>query len=176
MMRKNVGAKTGPRRACKLTHLDAQGRAQMVDVGAKAVTQREAIARGEIRMEPATLKAISGGELKKGEALAVARVAGIMAAKRAYELIPLCHPLPLDKVEIEFKTAADGRSIAIEGRALTQARTGVEMEALAAVSVAALTIYDMAKAIDRGMVIGEIRLVRKRGGRSGEFVRPGEAD
>jgi len=175
-MRKHVGAKTKPRRGGKLTHLDAQGRAQMVDVGAKPVTQREAIARGEIRMDAATLKAISGGKLKKGEALAVARVAGIMAAKRTHELIPLCHPLPLDKVEIEFKTAADGRGIEIEGRALTQARTGVEMEALAAVSVAALTIYDMAKAIDRGMVIGEIRLVRKRGGRSGEFVRPGEAD
>ena len=147
----------------------------MVDVGEKPVTRREAIARGRVTMAPATLAAIVGGKLKKGEALATARLAGIMAAKHTHELIPLCHQLPLEVVEVDFRPDAAASVLEIESRAVTEARTGVEMEALMAVSVAALTIYDMAKAIDRAMVIGEIRLVAKRGGRSGEFIRPGES-
>ena len=146
----------------------------MVDVGAKPVTRREAIARGAVRMAPATLDAILGGRLKKVEALAAARLAGIMAAKKTHELIPLCHQIPLQVVEIEFTAGADGASLEIEARAATAAQTGVEMEALAAVSVAALTIYDMAKAIDRAMVIDAVRLVAKSGGRSGDFRRAGE--
>ncbi len=168
---------TAPGRdSTRLTHLDERGRVRMVDVGAKAVTRREAIARGAICMEAATLNAIIGGTLKKGEALAAARIAGIMAAKRTYELIPLCHQLPLESVEVDFRPDHKNSKLEIQTRAITQARTGVEMEALVAASAAALTIYDMAKAIDRAMVIGGIRLIRKSGGRSGEFVRPGEAD
>jgi len=146
----------------------------MVDVGDKPVTHREAIARGEITMAPATLDAIIGGTLKKGEALAAARLAGIMAAKRTHELIPLCHQIPLSVVEIEFKPDLGRSAIEIEARAATQSRTGVEMEAMTAVAAAALTIYDMAKAIDRAMTIGAIRLVSKSGGRSGDFRRRGE--
>jgi cyclic pyranopterin phosphate synthase len=145
----------------------------MVDVGDKPVTRREAVARGAIAMEAATLEAIVGGTLKKGEALAAARLAGIMAAKRTHELIPLCHQIPLEVIQVDFSPAAKGE-LEIEARAVTQARTGVEMEALVAVSAAALTIYDMAKAIDRTMVIGSVRLIRKSGGRSGEFQRRGE--
>ena len=145
----------------------------MVDVGDKPVTRREAIARGEIRMAPATLRAIVGGKLKKGEALAAARIAGIMAAKRTHEMIPLCHQIPLEVVEVDFTSDRAGSAIRIQARAVTDARTGVEMEALVAVSVAALTIYDMAKAIDRAMEIGSIRLIAKRGGHSGEFMRQG---
>ena len=136
----------------------------MVDVGEKPVTRREAIARGEVRMAPATLQAIVGGKLKKGEALAAARIAGIMAAKRTHEMIPLCHQIALEVVEIDFSTDRTSSAIQIQARAVTDARTGVEMEALIAVSVAALTIYDMAKAIDRAMEIGAIRLIVKRGG------------
>ena len=146
----------------------------MVDVGAKPITHREAIARCSIRMEPATLAAISGGTLKKGEALAAARLAGIMAAKRTFELIPLCHQIPLEVVEVDFRPDNDASRLHIETRAVTQSRTGVEMEAMVAASAAALTIYDMAKAIDRGMVIEDMRLVMKRGGRSGTYHRPGE--
>ncbi len=164
------------RDSAQLTHLDEHGRVRMVNVGAKPVTRREAIARGAISMETATLSAILGGTLKKGEALAAARIAGIMAAKRTHELIPLCHQLPLESVEVDFRPDHKNSKLEIQTRAITQARTGVEMEALVAASAAALTIYDMAKAIDRGMVIKEIRLIRKSGGRSGEFVRPGEAD
>jgi cyclic pyranopterin phosphate synthase len=159
----------------QLTHLDDRGRVRMVDVGAKPVTRREAVARGEIRMEAQTLAAIVGGQLKKGEALATARIAGIMAAKRTHELIPLCHQLPLESVEVDFRPDPARAILEIQTRAVTQARTGVEMEALVAASIAALTLYDMAKAIDRAMEIGAIRLVSKRGGRSGEFIRPGEA-
>ena len=159
-----------------LTHLDARGRIHMVDVGEKPVTRREAVARGAIRMRPATLAAITGGTLGKGEALAAARLAGIMAAKRTHELIPLCHQLPLEAVEVSLRAGPTGATLEIEARAITNARTGVEMEAMVAVSVAALTIYDMAKAIDRAMTIGAIRLVRKSGGRSGEFIRPGERE
>jgi cyclic pyranopterin monophosphate synthase len=160
----------------RLTHLDRRGRLRMVDVGEKQVTRREAIARGAVRMERATLEAIIGGRLEKGEALAAARLAGIMAAKRTHELIPLCHQIPLSVVEIDFRPDRTNSTLEIESRAVTDARTGVEMEALVAASAAALTIYDMAKAIDRAMVIDAIRLVRKSGGRSGEFVRSGEMD
>ena len=157
-----------------LTHLDARGQVRMVDVGAKAVTRREAIARGAVKMAPATLAAIMGGRLKKGEALAAARIAGIMAAKKTAELIPLCHQIPLQVVELEFTPDSEHSTLQIEARAVTEAQTGVEMEAMTAVSVAALTIYDMAKAIDRAMVIEAVRLVAKSGGRSGDFRRPGE--
>ena len=148
----------------------------MVDVGEKPVTRREAIARGQVRMAPATLEAIVGGQLKKGEALAAARIAGIMAAKRTHEMIPLCHQIPLEVVEVEFRTNTATSTLEIQARAVTDARTGVEMEAMVAVSAAALTIYDMAKAIDRAMEIGAIRLVAKRGGRSGDYSRPGERE
>lgn len=154
----------------ELTHLDSQGRARMVDVGGKAETQRVAIALGRIRMNAATLAALRDGKTPKGDVLAVARVAGIMAAKRTGELIPLCHPLALDAVSVEFAFVEDG----IEARATASltGRTGVEMEALTAVSVALLTVYDMAKAIDKGMVLGEIRLIEKRGGKSGDWRAP----
>ena len=162
------------RRGARLTHLDARGRVSMVDVGAKSVTRREAVARGQVAMEPATLAAIIGGSLKKGEALAAARIAGIMAAKRTHELIPLCHQIALDVVEVELRPSATNAALEIEARAVTSARTGVEMEAMVAVAAAALTIYDMAKSIDRAMEIGAIRLISKSGGRSGEFIRAGE--
>ncbi len=158
----------------ELTHLDERGRIRMVDVGGKAVTRREAVARATVRMAPATLDAIVGGRLAKGEALAAARVAGIMAAKRTHELIPLCHQIPLEVVEVDFKPDTAGSSLRIQARAVTSAKTGVEMEAMVAVSAAALAIYDMAKAIDRAMVVDGIRLISKSGGRSGEFRRPGE--
>jgi cyclic pyranopterin monophosphate synthase len=160
----------------KLSHLDDRGRLRMVDVGEKAVSRREAIARGSVRMEPATLDAIVGGRLKKGEALSAARLSGIMAAKRTHELIPLCHQIPLEVVEVEFRPDHNRSMLEIQARAVTEARTGVEMEALVAVSAAALTIYDMAKAVDRAMVIDAIRLVMKSGGRSGTFNRADEAD
>jgi cyclic pyranopterin phosphate synthase len=162
--------------AAQLTHLDGRGRIRMVDVGEKPVTRREAIARGHVQMAPATLEAIVGGKLKKGEALAAARIAGIMAAKRTHEMIPLCHQIPLEVVEVEFRPNSATSTLEIQARAVTDARTGVEMEAMVAVSAAALTIYDMAKAIDRAMEIGAIRLVTKRGGRSGDFSRPGEGE
>ena len=162
--------------AAQLTHLDGRGRIRMVDVGEKPVTRREAIARGQVRMAPATLEAIVGGQLKKGEALAAARIAGIMAAKRTHEMIPLCHQIPLEVVEVEFRPNGADSTLEIQARAVTDARTGVEMEAMVAVSAAALTIYDMAKAIDRAMEIGAIRLIAKRGGRSGDFIRPGERE
>jgi cyclic pyranopterin phosphate synthase len=162
------------RRAPQLTHLDARGRVRMVDVGAKPITRREAIARGRVEMAPATLDAILGGRLHKGEAIAVARVAGITAAKRTYELVPLCHQLPLEVVEVDFRPATNGAAIEIQARAVTSARTGVEMEAMVAVSAAALALYDMAKAIDRAMVIDSVRLVSKSGGRSGDFKRANE--
>ena len=162
--------------AAQLTHLDGRGRIRMVDVGEKPVTRREAIARGQVRMAPATLEAILGGQLKKGEALAAARIAGIMAAKRTHEMIPLCHQIALEVVEVEFRPNTATSTLEIQARAVTDARTGVEMEAMVAVSAAALTIYDMAKAIDRAMEIGAIRLVAKRGGRSGDYSRPGERE
>jgi cyclic pyranopterin phosphate synthase len=153
----------------QLTHVDARGRVSMVDVGEKAVTTREAIARGEITMSSQALRLIRRGEVKKGDPLQAARIAGIMAAKRTSELIPLCHPLPLSKVGVELTPTR--RGYAIEARVRTTAQTGVEMEALTAVAVAALTIYDMVKAVDKAMVIGDIYLVEKTGGASGHYRR-----
>jgi cyclic pyranopterin phosphate synthase len=153
----------------KLSHVDARGRIRMVDVGDKAVTAREAVAHGVVRMSVSARRLIQSGEIKKGDPLQAARLAGIMAAKRTSELIPLCHPLPLTHVGVEITPTRGG--FAIEGRARTTGQTGVEMEALTAVAVAALTIYDMVKAVDRGMVIGEICLLEKRGGKSGEYRR-----
>jgi cyclic pyranopterin phosphate synthase len=154
----------------KLTHLDEAGAAHMVDVSAKQVTQREAIATGHIAMSGEALTAIRDGALAKGDALAVARVAGIMAAKRTSELIPLCHPLAISKVSVELVIGEAG--IDCTATVATSGQTGVEMEALTAVSVALLTLYDMAKAIDRGITIGAVRLLAKAGGRSGDWRAP----
>jgi cyclic pyranopterin phosphate synthase len=176
MTGKKPSSKAAPGGANQLTHVDSNGRVRMVDVGAKPVTRREAIARGAVHMAAATLDAIVGGTLKKGEALATARIAGIMAAKRTHELIPLCHQIPLEVVEVDFQPDPKNSALRIQSRAVTSGRTGVEMEALVATSAAALTIYDMAKAIDRAMTIDGIRLVRKSGGRSGDFVREGEPE
>jgi cyclic pyranopterin phosphate synthase len=158
-----------------LSHVDARGRAQMVDVGEKAITLRECVARGEVRMRPETLARISGGAIAKGDVLAVARIAGIQAAKRTQEWIPLCHAVPLDQVELALEPDAAASAVRIEARVRAHARTGVEMEALVAVSAAALALYDMCKAVDRGMEIGAVRLVAKRGGKSGEWRRTGES-
>ncbi len=152
-----------------LTHLDADGSAHMVDVGAKAVTQRQATATGRITLSEEALAAIRDGLVKKGDVLAVARVAGIMAAKRTSDLIPLCHPLPLTKVSLDFGFEAG--AIRATATAATAGQTGVEMEALTAASVALLTVYDMAKAIDKAMVIEGVCLLEKRGGKSGNWVR-----
>jgi cyclic pyranopterin monophosphate synthase len=164
----------GQGKAGGLTHLDARGRIRMVDVGEKPMTRREAVARGAVRMAPATVDAIVAGRLKKGEALAAARIAAIMAAKRTHELIPLCHQIPLEVVEVDFRPDQHRGLLEIQARAVTSWRTGVEMEAMVAVSAAALAIYDMAKAIDRSMVIDAVRLVSKQGGRSGDYKRRGE--
>lgn len=154
----------------ELTHLDAEGHAHMVDVSHKEPTVREAIAAGEIRMQAETLALIQSGGIPKGDVLAVARIAGIMAAKRTPELIPLCHPLNLTSVQVELIPDTERSAILIQARVRCSGVTGVEMEALTAVSVAALTVYDMCKAVDRGMRIGEIRLQRKRGGKSGDII------
>jgi cyclic pyranopterin phosphate synthase len=154
-----------------LSHVDRRGRLRMVDVSAKEVTAREAVARGSIRMSSEAIRQIRRAGLKKGDPLQAARVAGIMAAKRTATLIPLCHPLPLSNVQVELTPTASG--YAIEAAVRTTAQTGVEMEALTAVAVAALTVYDMVKAVDKSMVIGEIRLIRKSGGRSGTYERTG---
>lgn len=151
-----------------LTHFDAQGRAAMVDVSGKGETARTATARGRITMLPATLALIVSGGVGKGDVLGVARLAGIMAAKRTAELIPLCHPLALSKVTVEL-TPVEPDAVEIEATVKLVGRTGVEMEALTAVSIAALTIYDMCKAADRGMRIGDVRVVMKEGGKSGRF-------
>ena len=159
-----------------LTHVDEEGRARMVDVGAKPDTEREAVARGRVYMRPETLALIRANQLKKGDALGVANVAGIMAAKRTHELIPMCHPLLLTHVQVEFTFSPDGADpayVEIEATVRTTGKTGVEMEALTAVAVAALTIYDMAKAVDRAMRIADVRLVRKSGGKSGEVILEG---
>lgn len=153
------------------SHLNASGQAVMVDVGEKAVTAREAIARGRISMQAETIALLKSNALPKGNALEIARYAGLMAAKRTGELIPLCHPLGLDFVDVQISVARE--HLDIEATARCHGKTGVEMEALTAVSVAALTIYDMCKAVDKTMVIGEIRLVKKTGGKSGEFVFAG---
>ena len=151
----------------KLSHVDARGRVRMVDVGAKPVTEREAIARGSIRMSKTALKIVRSGKVKKGDPLQAARVAGIMAAKQTAALIPLCHPLPLTSVHVDLTPTARGYDI--EARVRTTAQTGVEMEALTAVAIAALTMYDMVKAVDKGMVIGDVKLKYKAGGKSGTY-------
>ncbi len=157
-----------------LTHLDETGRAHMVDVGDKPDTERVAIAKGEITMRPETLRLIAEKGLPKGDVLAVAQVAGIMAAKRTPDLIPLCHPILLTQVDVAFEIDEAASRIAITATARSHGQTGVEMEALTAVSIAALTIYDMAKAVDRMMRIGNIRLVVKSGGKSGEWREDGD--
>ena len=153
----------------RLSHVDARGRVKMVDVGAKPATAREAVARGSITMSQAALKLIRSGNVAKGDPLQAAKLAGILAAKQTSSLIPLCHPLPLTHVSVDLTPSKNG--YAIEARVRTTAQTGVEMEALTAVSVAALTIYDMVKAVDKEMVIGDICLVEKKGGKSGHYMR-----
>ncbi|MEO2168185.1 MAG: cyclic pyranopterin monophosphate synthase MoaC [bacterium] len=154
-----------------LSHIDASGRARMVDVGEKAVTHRVAVAQGTVRMSPATARRIAAGQVAKGDVIATARLAGVMAAKKTGELIPLCHPLPLEFVDVRLEVDAEAGRVVIEAEARITAKTGIEMEALTAVSVAALTIYDMCKAVDRGMVVEDICLTKKSGGRSGDWVR-----
>ncbi len=158
----------------ELTHLDEQGRARMVNVGEKAVTHRVCVARGEVRMQPETLARIVEGRVAKGDVLATARIAGIQAAKRTGEWIPLAHPMPIDSVEVALEPAASGDALQIEARVEAHWKTGVEMEALVAASAAGLTVYDMCKAVDREMVVDRVRLVAKKGGKSGVFVRTGE--
>jgi cyclic pyranopterin phosphate synthase len=153
----------------KFTHLDESGAARMVDVSDKNITTREAMAEGTVRMEPATLALILKGEAKKGDVLAAARLAGIMAAKKTHELIPLCHPLMITKAEVQFAPDEAQSLITVTARVKVDGKTGVEMEALTAVSVACLTIYDMCKAVDRGMRITDIRLREKSGGKSGDW-------
>lgn len=153
-----------------LTHLNARGEAHIVDIGDKAVTRRRAVAQARILAQPGTITAIMGGDLKKGDALAVARIAGIMAAKKTSDLIPLCHPIPLTKVSVDIE-ADGGAAILVRAAAETTGQTGVEMEALVAASTAALTLYDMAKAIDRGMTITDVCVLEKSGGKSGDFSR-----
>jgi cyclic pyranopterin phosphate synthase len=153
-----------------LSHIDESGRARMVDVGAKPDTQRVAIAKGEVVMRNETLELIQRGAMKKGDVLSVAQVAGVMAAKKTSDLIPLCHPLPLTQVEVDMDLDAELPGVRITATARTVGKTGVEMEALTAVSVAALTVYDMAKAVEKTMRIQNIRLVEKHGGRSGDVV------
>ena len=152
-----------------LSHIDERGRIKMVDVGDKPVTDREAVARGTVSMSATARRLIRAGAVKKGDPLQAARLAGIMAAKQTSALIPLCHPLPLASVRVDLTEAKSGYDI--EAHVSTTAQTGVEMEALTAVAVAALTVYDMVKAVDKGMVIGQIRLMKKTGGKSGTFVR-----
>ena len=154
----------------QLTHLDEQGRARMVDVGHKPDTERIAIARGEVRMKKETLDLIRAGQMKKGDVLTVAQIAGISGSKRTSELIPLCHPLPLTKVDVDLALDESIPGVVITATAKTIGKTGVEMEALTAVSVAALTVYDMAKAVEKTMQIQNIRLVEKHGGQSGDVV------
>ncbi len=156
----------------KLTHFDAEGRAQMVDVSGKAETERIAVAEGRVHMLPSTLELIVSGDVKKGDVLAVARLAGIMAAKKTADLIPLCHPLSLSSVTVDLVPNHDDNTVDIQATCKLAGRTGVEMEALTAVSVAALTVYDMVKAVDRAMTISDIRLSHKSGGKSGTFTRP----
>ena len=155
-----------------LTHFDAQGRAHMVDVSGKNETHRIARASGLIRMQPATLALIESGHAKKGDVIGVARIAAIQAAKRTSELIPLCHPLPITRVAVDFEIMATSHSVRCTAQVETLGRTGVEMEALTAVQIGLLTIYDMCKAADRGMVMGEIRVLEKHGGKSGDWVNP----
>jgi len=157
----------------RLTHLDKTGAANMVDVSAKSITERTAVAEGAVAMAKETLGMILSGDAKKGDVIGTARIAGIMAAKRTHELIPLCHPIGLSKVAVEIEPDAALPGLRVRATTAVADRTGVEMEALTAVSVACLTIYDMAKAVDRGITIGDIGLVEKRGGRSGAWKRKG---
>ena len=165
------GSKRARSNAARSTHFTERGAARMVDVGAKPATAREAVARGRVELSRAALDAVLSGSAAKGDVLGVARIAAIQAAKRTSEWIPLCHPLPLDALEVDFETSDAPPAIEIEARARTTAKTGVELEALVAVSAAALTIYDMLKSIDRAMAIGAIRLIRKSGGKSGTYER-----
>ncbi len=162
----------GPRTA-RLSHVDEQGRVRMVDVSGKPPTLRMAMAEGRIRMSRKAFRAVRARRITKGDAVALARVAGIAAAKRTSDLIPLCHAVPLDHVGVDVRFATDRRTVMVTAEARSRWSTGVEMEALVAVATALLTLYDMAKAIDRGMTLGAIRLMRKSGGRSGEFSRTG---
>jgi cyclic pyranopterin phosphate synthase len=154
----------------KLTHLDETGSARMVDVSAKADTERVAVAGGEVAMQPETLRLIRDGAIKKGDVLTIARIAGIMGAKRTSELIPLCHPVPLTHIDITLTLDGEASKVVIQATARTIGKTGVEMEALTAVTIAALTVYDIAKAVDRGMHVQNIRLLEKHGGKSGDYV------
>jgi len=154
----------------QLTHFDADGKAHMVDVGSKADTHRIAVAAGTIRMKPSTLETIATGSAKKGDVLGVARIAAIMAAKRTSDLVPLCHPLPLTRVAVDFEIDAPAHAVHCRAQCETVGKTGVEMEALTAVQVALLTIYDMCKAVDRGMVMTDVHVVEKHGGKSGDWV------
>lgn len=158
----------------RLTHVDQHGHARMVDISEKDETRREAVARGTVTMQPVTLRMIQKGRVPKGDVLAAARLAGVMAAKRVPDLIPLCHSLLLSSAEVEFTPVEKAGRLDIESRVKVTGRTGAEMEALAAVAMAALTVYDMCKAVDKEMVIGSIRLVAKTGGKSGVYRRPGE--
>ena len=154
-----------------LTHLDERGNARMVDIADKAITARVAVAAAEVEMLPETFQLLAQGAHKKGDVLAVARIAGIQAAKKCSDLIPLCHPLMLTRVSVDFELDEDRNRVGITATCAVDGKTGVEMEALTAASVAALTIYDMCKAVDRGMVISNIRVLEKRGGKSGEYLR-----
>jgi len=165
-VRRRTNKPKGPK---KLTHLGARGEARMVDVSAKAETERMAVAEGRVIMAPKTLALVRQGDAKKGDVLGTARIAGIQAAKRTHELIPLCHPLPIAQVEIDLVANADLPGIVVRAQVKVAGKTGVEMEALTAVAVACLTIYDMVKAVERGMRIEGIRLLEKRGGRSGHY-------
>lgn len=167
MARRPAAKRAAPSRRSSLTHVDAAGSARMVDVGRKGETERRAVARGMLRVSSRTIDLVRGGAAPKGDVLAAARIAGIMAAKRTSELIPLCHPLPLTHAAVELTFTDEG--IAIEATVATTARTGVEMEALTAVSVAGLTLYDMLKSVERGARLTDVRLVEKRGGRSGDL-------
>lgn len=160
----------------ELTHIDENGRARMVDVSTKAETDRIAIARGWVKMEAETLLRIKQKDLKKGDVLGVAQVAGIMAAKRTSDFIPMCHPLMLTGIEMDFSFNDEEGKVEIQASVKNNGKTGVEIEALTAVAVAGLTIYDMCKAIDRGMIIGDVRLISKSGGKSGTFIREGEKE
>lgn len=163
---------SAPPAGTALTHFDAAGRAHMVDVGDKAVTRRVAVARGRIAMRPATLELVRGGTAKKGDVLGIARIAAIQGAKRTAELIPLCHPIALTRVAVELGLDEGACAVVCTATVECEGRTGVEMEALTAVQVGLLTVYDMLKAVDRGMVISDVRLLEKRGGKSGDWAAP----
>ena len=161
--------------SARLSHLNAKGEAHMVDVSSKGVSSRTAVAEGFVEMAPATLELILSGKAEKGDVLTTARIAGIMAAKRTHDLIPLCHPLPLTQVTVDFEPSRDPHGLKVRATAKVDGKTGVEMEALTAVSIACLTIYDMCKAVDRAMSFSGIRLAEKRGGKSGDYSATGHA-